>query len=249
MGVQHLGDTGLRQEIQALWRAVRAVSRATLQNGAIGRAGLRVYGGGTITIQDGGGLNVIGGGSVNISGGGGVDIGVGGFLRGAGTFDWTGPETHKGNESHEGTITNTGPFINNGKATLNGDVEVKKTLDVTATSRLRGKVTLEAILEVLTTGLVKIGTAMTLNPTADGGSIVFGSGGSVRGTNGGVTVKAGGYDVVVASSGASMGKSGLALAVTDAVGFQMVGLPTITKTGVTAGTVWADTTGRLYRVV
>src|SRR5690606_34696415 len=73
MGVDHLGATGLRQEIGSLKRDLRRVARATLQNGSIGRAGIRVYDGGWIRIEDGG-LQVTGTASVT------------GTLEGSGTF-------------------------------------------------------------------------------------------------------------------------------------------------------------------
>lgn len=115
MGVDHLGQAGLQQQIHELWRAVRRTAKATLQNGSIGRAGLRVYDGGWIRIE-GGGLAVTGTQTVT------------GTLTGSGTFDWTGPVNLKGSQSvtgpttFTGTVTIAGALTVSGLTTLNNDL-------------------------------------------------------------------------------------------------------------------------------
>jgi len=118
MGVNHLGSSGLEQRIAGLQRDLRRVARATLQNSSIGRAGLRVYDGGWIRIEDGG-LQVTGTASVS------------GRLEGDGTFDWLGPVNLKGAQSVTGPSTFigqmivNGPWDLNGNGSITGDVAVK----------------------------------------------------------------------------------------------------------------------------
>ena len=102
MGVDHLGQAGLQQQIHELWRAVRRISKATLQNSSIGRAVLRFYAGGRIQIEDGGGIDILGAGYITIDG----------DLSGSGDFDWTGPWEFSG----DGTIS--------GDVSLDGDLSL-----------------------------------------------------------------------------------------------------------------------------
>lgn len=117
MAVNHLGDGALQQQIQQLWHAIRAVSKATLQNGAIGRAGLRIYDGGMLLIEDGG-LSVTGTASVT------------GTLTGSGTLNWTGPSVFAGtvnvtgNSAFGGTLHILGATTIGGLVTLNNDLSL-----------------------------------------------------------------------------------------------------------------------------
>lgn len=112
MGVDHIGgQVGLRQEIQKLWRELRRVAKATLQNGSIGRAGLRVYDGGWIRIE-GGGLSVTGTQTVS------------GRLEGSGVFDWTGPMNLQGAQTITGPTTFTGQMTVNGPWKLVGNGQI-----------------------------------------------------------------------------------------------------------------------------
>ncbi|MGB3376558.1 MAG: hypothetical protein WBA87_15640 [Microbacterium sp.] len=95
----------MRQEIQRLWSALRKVSKATLQNGSIGRAGIRVYDGGWIRIEDGG-LSVTGTQTVT------------GRLEGDGEFDWS------------GEMNITGPWDLNGNGDIAGSVNLTGSMAV-----------------------------------------------------------------------------------------------------------------------
>lgn len=123
MGVNHLGVGGLEQQVQQLWHAVRAVSKATLQNGAIGRAGLRIYDGGILTIENGG-LSVTGTAS------------VAGTLTGSGTFDWTGPILLKG------AVNVTGNSVFTGTVNVTGNSAFGGTLAILGATTIGGLVTL-----------------------------------------------------------------------------------------------------------
>lgn len=108
MGVDHLGAGGLAQEIQRIWRELRRVAKATLNNGSIGGAGLRVYGGGEIRFEQGGGVRILGDGYIDIDG----------DLTGAGDLSWTGPW----NLSGLGTVT--GDVAWSGDLNLTGNITV-----------------------------------------------------------------------------------------------------------------------------
>lgn len=157
MGVDHLGgNEGLRQEFGRLWRELRRVAKATLQNGSIGRAGLRVYDGGWIRIE-GGGLAVTGtqtvSGSLNVSGTERVTgtLTVSGTLDGNGNIDWTGPSIWRG------TVNVTGNMATSGTLTIGGATTVNGTLNVVGASTLNGAVTLNNNL-TLGTGRILAGS-------------------------------------------------------------------------------------------
>ncbi len=124
MGVDHLGEAGLRQEIHRLWSAVRRVSRATLQNGSIGRAGIRVYDGGWIRIEDGG-LSVTGTQTVT------------GRLEGDGDFDWSGEMNITGMQSVSGPSTFTGKVTVNGPWDLNGNGDIAGAVNLTGSMAVK----------------------------------------------------------------------------------------------------------------
>lgn len=116
MGVAHLGDVALKQEIAKLWRAIRAISKATMQNSSIGRGLLRFYSGGRIRIEDGGGIDILSSGYLNIDG----------DITGQGTFDWDGPWKLAGpgqvtstNVQWSGVLNLTGTINVLGSGTIN----------------------------------------------------------------------------------------------------------------------------------
>lgn len=130
MGVDHIrGAEGMRQEIQRLWRELRRVAKATLQNGAIGRAGIRVYDGGWIRIE-GGGLSVTGTQTVS------------GTLTGTGTFDWSGPMNLTGNQTVTGDVTYTGQLTVNGPWDLNGNGDITGNVGISGDLTLNSDLTL-----------------------------------------------------------------------------------------------------------
>lgn len=125
MGVDHIGEGALKQEIGKLWRELRRVAKATMQNSAIGRAGLRIYDGGWLRIENGG-LEVTGTASVS------------GTLTGSGTFTWTGPMNLQGSQSVTGPTTFTGQVIVNGPWDLNGNGDITGDVNLTGNLNLSG---------------------------------------------------------------------------------------------------------------
>lgn len=165
MGVDHIGSGALNQELQRLWRELRRVAKATLQNASIGRGGLRVYDGGWIRIE-GGGLAVTGTQTVS------------GRLEGSGTFDWTGPMNLRGEQSVTGPTTFTGQLTVNGPWDLNGNG------DITGNVGLTGN---------MTVGSMVIDPASGGSVTFPGGAMVQADpGGGVRMVQGSNRVYVGG---------------------------------------------------------
>lgn len=115
--VNHLGPGSENQELQRLWAAIRTIAKATLQNSSIGRAGLRIYDGGVLLIEDGG-LSVTG--TANVSG----------TLTGSGNLTWTGPSLFQGtvnvtgNSAFGGTLHILGATTIGGLVTLNNDLSL-----------------------------------------------------------------------------------------------------------------------------
>lgn len=108
MAVHH---PGLKMELGDLQAMIRRMVVQTFQNAAIGSAGMRVYDGGWITIENGG-LSVTGQATVT------------GQLGGSGTLDWAGPWFLKG----VGEIT--GNTLISGELDVTGAVEFSNSLDV-----------------------------------------------------------------------------------------------------------------------
>ncbi|WP_136044926.1 hypothetical protein [Microbacterium sp. K41] len=97
--------------LDQLLRIVRREAVATLQNSAIGRAGLRFYDAGSAVFEGGGGVDVRHSGYVKVDG----------DLTGSGDFDWTGSWSFAG----PGTVT--GSVAWSGDITLTGDMVVAAT--------------------------------------------------------------------------------------------------------------------------
>lgn len=114
MGVNHVGAAGAQQKMDALWRAVRRVAKQAFTHISVGRGGIRVYGGGEITFEQGGGIRILGDGYIDIDG----------DLTGAGDLSWTGPW----NLSGLGTVT--------GDVAWSGDLNLTGDIVVTATGRI-----------------------------------------------------------------------------------------------------------------
>lgn len=172
MAVHHPGAT---QTIGDLKKVIKQMVAASIQNGAIGRAGLRVYDGGWINIENGG-LRVIG--SAIIEG----ILDVTGKLTGSGTLDWTGPWKLAGN----GEIT--------------GDAKITKSLEVSANTRLRGPTTVEANLSVTGDGKITVGD-MVIDPSYGNGAVTFANGTKVYSYEGGVAISQGSNRFQVTANG------------------------------------------------
>lgn len=159
---------------------------------------------------------------------------VTGTLRGTGTFEWLGTMNISGAQNVTGPTTFTGQVTVNGPWKLVGNGQITGNVDLTGD------------LRVLPGGLIRVGD-MIIDP-ADGGSVRFPGGAYVRaGAGGGIEMRDGSYAAVVTGSGASVGRSGNSISVTEG-GFRMDGLPSGSPGNDTAaGVVYLDGSGYLRR--
>lgn len=221
----------------------RQKASTMLQNSSITQGGLRVASANGILAQ-----SVTGGNpAVRVTGLQVVDgvLRITGTLEGSGAWSWTGPWTLSGNGSITGDVTSTGTLTQNGPWNMNGAGNIAGNVIQTGNTDMTGNFTVGA------NGKITVGS-MVIDPT-NGGSVTFPGGAVVRASaGGGVAVVQGSYSAVITSAGASVGKAGLNLSVTDAVGFQFVGLTTITQSasgGLPVGSMYLTATNQPRRVV
>lgn len=216
MGVDH---PGLPMTMADLIRTIHRIAKATIQNASIGRAGIRVYDGGWIRIEDGG-LSVTG--TADVSG----YLDITGRLQGSGNFAWSGPV------NLTGVTTVTGPLTVDGSWDLNGNGEIRGNVTVLSGGRLK-------------VGNMIIDPSGGGSISFPGGAVVDADpGGGVRmtqGTNrvyvgpGLVSLQYGSRTIAISASGQRM--SGMPTTPSSLAG------------GASPGSVWSDTSGQLYRVV
>lgn len=144
MAVDHLG----RMDIDKLLRQVREIATQTIQNSAIGRAGIRVYDGGWIRIEDGG-LQVTGtavvSGDLNVTGTETVagTLTITGTLTGSGDIAWTGHTSLQGPVDVIGNMATWGTLLVLGATTLNGSVTLNNDLTVGSGRIVAGSITID----------------------------------------------------------------------------------------------------------
>lgn len=176
--------------IPKLEQRVRAVeSGAPMNNAGVGRSGFEVYNQGTINVSNG---NIIGAGTFSWQGSfsqsgtsvlsGSTTIagptGITGQLTIQGATSVTGPFTVTGVTKLDGKTDVGGAFTVTGLTKLDGNTTVSGTLDVTGAMATKGTLSVEGIttlkndLRVVSGGKITVGQ-MTINPTANGGSIQF----------------------------------------------------------------------------
>lgn len=171
-----------------------------------------------------------------------------GLLEGSGTLDWTGPCNLKGKVTVTGDTDFIGRLTTTGDVELGGNTVIKKDLDVQAKTRLRGKVTLEADLEILPGGKIKAGTMVI--DTTGGGSVTFANGARVGSSGATVSVLMGTSAVTVDNNSAKLSAAGKAVEVNGSgIMFSPSGVPQVTGTGYPPGMLIMDPgTGKLSRV-
>ena len=219
-----------RGELADILRRLRILETASpLQNASIGSNGLRVYDGGVITIENGG-LNVTGSGTFVGT------LNANGTITFTGTFNQSGPTTFTGDTKLNGpthingatdvtgNTTVTGDFKVTGPTHLEGATDIKGTLSVEGATTLKGDMT-------LTTGKIKAG-GMTIDPAADGGSVVFSGGGGVQGVSGVTALKGAGNAGFLSNTTASMFAGANSLAVSP-TGTAVIG-PLTVNSNITA---------------
>ena len=222
-----------RGELADILRRLRILETASpLQNASIGEDGIRVYGGGVINIENGG-LVVNGTATIH------------GVLNADGTINFTGPVTISG------PLTISGATDITGNTTVAGDLDVDGPMTTTGTLSVEGVTTLKNDLNV-TTGKVRVGSALTIDPAVDGGGLSFSSGAKLSNSSGGIGLQLGGAVSGVTPFGAFMGTSGANILTSQADGIvgvtgklQVGTLPNTTQ----AANVYVDANGNFFRKV
>ena len=182
-------DGNLKDILRRLYRLER---QSMLAHSAIGREGLEVYDGGWIRILNGG-LQVIGTATIS------------------GVLDVTGTFNASGNNNLSGTNSLTGPTTVSGTLDITGDTTVAGNFEIisgglfkSGTVEIRpdgsadfgtlniesdGTLNVNNDVNVLTDGIINVGTNMKLTPSDDGGAMVFQDGSKVSSVGGTVQVK------------------------------------------------------------
>lgn len=131
-----------------------------------------------------------------------------------------------GNESIlvEGSGKVSGWWIVTGTLRVIGTLQMLGTMVIEGIMSLTGTMNVTGDIKVLPGGKIQVGD-MVIDP-ASGGSVTFPGGAIVRaGSGGGIEMRDGSYGAVVNSSGASVGRIGNSISVTES-GFRMDGVPT-----------------------
>jgi hypothetical protein len=166
-------------QIPEILRRLERLERATpMNNAAIGRGGFEVYDGGVINVSNGG-LNVTGTATIT------------GTLQADGTITFT------------GTLTQSGPSTFTGDTKLNGPTHINGATDITGTFSVEGATTLKGDM-TLTTGKIKAG-AITIDPSANSGSVLFSTGAKLANYGAGLAMQLGSSVAGVTSNGVSLG--------------------------------------------
>jgi len=260
-----------RGDVNEIFRQLRALQFATNQNSmAIGRGGMSVYNGGSITIENGGlyvtGSATVSGlleatGTINMSGSVNMTgtFTATGTVRLSGQTDVWGPLIVTGDTDLDGVTTVTGEFTVTGPTDLNGvttvagnttvtgDFNVNGPMKTTGTLSVEGVTTLKNDLNV-TTGKIKAG-GMTVDPSLFGGSVQFSAGGYLSGTASGpqLTGPAGNSFVFTRS-----GKAGMQATDIDLVGaVEIQGTLKVNSPGTVSGVepnVYIDGAGNIRKI-
>jgi hypothetical protein len=150
-----------------------------------------------------------------------------------------------------GSIDGDGNFSWQGPATFDGDVKITEDLDVSATTTLRGALSLLANLVVGGGGKITVG-GVTIDPVG-GGQIRFGNmllGPTVVGGVSGIMATSGTLALNSVGQVSILANSGVTITAGDGVTIQSTlaikDLP-IVSAGATVYAVVADAAGRLYR--
>lgn len=216
MGVDH---PGLPMTMADLIRTIRRIAKATIQNASIGRAGIRVYDGGWIRIEDGG-LSVTG--TADVSG----YLNISGKLTGTGEFAWSGPL------KLTGATTVTGPLTVDGSWDLNGNGEIRGNVTVLGGGLIRaGNI---EISPSVNGGAIKVGDH-TIYVNGAVLTVLHSGGAQLVLNNGGASLLGGGKSFAVQATGVSIG------------GLPTISRGSANNA--TIGTVYCNSSGQLFRVV
>lgn len=214
-----------------LQRIIRRIDRlesgAPLENASITNGRLRIIGG-TLRVDSGGSVIIVG------------TLSIDGTSTVTGSFKVTGPWRLEGDGTITGNVVGSGTLTWNGPWNLNG------------VGKIAGNTDLTGDLNVTGGGKIKAGN-VTIDPSSNGGSVKFGSGPEVYAAGSELSLYSGiGSFVTLNGSSAKLNGPGARWLEVTSAAIRAVGLPTILRANANnavVGTVWADASGNLFRVV
>lgn len=214
-------------------RLVRRIERleagANLESSSITNGRMRFIGG-LLRVDSGGRVEIVG--TLQIDGATTVN----------GTFKIEGPWSLNGNGEIAGNVTVTGKLTQNGAWEFVGAGKITGNVDVTGTIR------------VLAGGKIQVGN-ITLDPSSNGGSVKFAGGPEVYASGSTLSLYSGALNggwVELSPGLAKVSGGGTRWIEVTPNGFRLVNLPTIARNSANnavVGTLWADGSGNVYRVV
>ncbi|MGO4488147.1 hypothetical protein [Microbacterium sp. 2RAF4] len=210
-----------------LRRLDRVESGAMLENASITNGRLRIIGG-TLRVDSGGRVEIVG------------TLSIDGTTTVTGNFKVTGPWRLEGDGTITGNVVSTGTLTWNGPWNLNGAGKIAGNTDLTGDLNVTGG------------GKIKAGN-VTIDPSSNGGSVKFGSGPEVYAAGSELSLYSGiGSFITLNGSSAKLNGPGARWVEVTSAAIRAVGLPTILRANANnavVGTVWADASGNLFRVV
>lgn len=232
-------------EIRDILRRIRDLETASpMNNAAIGRGGIEVYDQGALNISDG---HLIVNGTATFTG----TFTQSGPTSFTGTFTQTGQTTFTGTTDLNGPTNIAGSATVTGDTKLNGPTHVNGATDIKGTLSVENVTTLKSDLNV-TTGKVKVGSALTIDPSVSSGALVFSNGAQVFTDATTVQMFKGGSVVQIDSSSAKLQATG-GLVNVDSSGVRVDGplrnTSASTISSVTANVYMDPSTGAIKRIV
>lgn len=216
-------------QLPGILRRIRILETASpMNNSAIGRGGIEVYDQGTLNISDG-------------------------HLIVNGTATFTGTFTQSGPTSFTGTFTQSGPSTFSGTTNLNGPTHINGATDIKGTLSVEGATSLKADLTVAAGAKVKVGSAMTLDPSVSSGALVFSNGAQVFTDATTIQVYKGTSVVQIEDGSAKLQGTGMNYVKVDSTGTNIAGPLKSTSggtiSGVTSNVYMDPATGAIKRIV
>lgn len=260
--IDNLADA--MKAIQALVRRVERLENNTNQNrSAIGRGGLSVYDGGTITIENGG-LRVTGSaeiigtlnanGTINMTGIfiASGDMQLNGTTVATGDFRVEGPLLVDGNTTFNGELNITGITNITGDTTVTGKLVTDGPVDINGLTRITGDVEVSGTMDV--TGDLEVSGTMDINgPATLNNDLTVAEGKKIK--LGGLTLEntGTGGGTVNFPNGSVSSSTAFGMLIASAVAVE-IGAPVVKVTGIPSTTdvpanVYIDGFGNLKRII
>lgn len=179
-------DVPGRGEFEALLRRVRALeTQSPLESSSVENGRVRFIGG-LLRVDAGGRVEIVG------------TLLVDGETTVTGTFNVNGPWQIAGDGSITGAASITGDVTITGPLKVDGAWELNGTGEIVGATKLTGD------LSVTGAGRVKVGAAMTLDPSTDGGAVTFTGGRRLSAGDGAIALLNGLNGLVVGSGAVTL---------------------------------------------